>query len=199
MTDITATPESEAPKPARKTRATKVAAAVDAAIDTVNEQSGAAKTKFAKALEDAKTGAQSLGKQAQDAAGVYKEKLAGKSDALIEDAKALGEQAKEKAATLAQDGKGKVVEGISGLSKVVADNAGMIDEKLGVKYGDYARSAAKTFEDAAAKLEAKDLTELGDDAREAIRKSPALAVGIAAAAGFLVSRLFKGSNSDSSD
>ena len=199
MTDTTATPESDAPKPASKTRATKVAAAVDSAVESVTEQSDAAKAKFAKALDEAKASAQSLGKQAQDKAEAYRDKISDKSEALIEDAKALGEQAKEKAATLAQDGKGKGVEGISGLSKIVTENTNVIDEKLGVKYGDYARSAAKTFEDAAAKLEAKDLSELSGDAREAIRKSPALAVGIAAAAGFLISRLFKGSKSESGD
>ena len=89
--------------------------------------------------------------------------------------------------------KAKVAEGISGISKLVVDNAGTIDEKLGVRYGDYARSAAKSLDDVATKLDTKDLTELGEDAREAVRKSPALAIGIAATAGFLIARLFRGS------
>lgn len=197
MTDTTTTPEPGASKPARKPRSAKAAA--DSAMEIVNDQGGAAKAKFAKALEEAKASAQSLGKQAQETAEVYRDRLSDKSEALLEDAKALSEQAKAKAAVLAQDGKGKVVEGISGLSKIASENASVIDEKLGVKYGDYARSAAKTFEDAAAKLEAKDLAELGNDARDAIRKSPALAVGIAAATGFLLSRLFKGSKPESDD
>lgn len=197
MTDTTTTPEPGASKPARKPRSAKAVA--DSAMEIVNDQGGAAKAKFAKALEEAKASAQSLGKQAQETAEVYRDRLSDKSEALLEDAKALSEQAKAKAAVLAQDGKGKVVEGISGLSKIASENASVIDEKLGVKYGDYARSAAKTFEDAAAKLEAKDLAELGNDARDAIRKSPALAVGIAAATGFLLSRLFKGSKPESDD
>lgn len=197
MTDTTTTPEPGASKPARKPRSAKAVA--DSAMEIANDQGGAAKAKFAKALEEAKASAQSLGKQAQETAEVYRDRLSDKSEALLEDAKALSEQAKAKAAVLAQDGKGKVVEGISGLSKIASENASVIDEKLGVKYGDYARSAAKTFEDAAAKLEAKDLAELGNDARDAIRKSPALAVGIAAATGFLLSRLFKGSKPESDD
>ena len=46
------------------------------------------------------------------------------------------------------------------------------------------------------KARAKDLNELGDDAKQFVRKSPALALGIAAVAGFLVSRLFKGGSNN---
>jgi ElaB/YqjD/DUF883 family membrane-anchored ribosome-binding protein len=52
------------------------------------------------------------------------------------------------------------------------------------------------MQETAAKIEAKDLNELGDDAKEFVRKSPALALGIAAVAGFLVSRLFKGGSNE---
>jgi len=162
-------------------------------------ESGEARARFSKALEEAKAGAQALGKQAQDTAGVYRERISGRSDAFIEDARAMSDQAKEKATLLAQDGKTKVVEGMTGLSRLVNENVGTIDEKLGVKYGDYARSAARSMEEAAARLQAKDVAELGEDAREAVRKSPALAIGIAATAGFLLARMFKGSKPDSND
>ena len=78
----------------------------------------------------------------------------------------------------------------------MADNADTIDEKLGTRYGDYARTAARSMQETAAKIEAKDIGELGEDAKEFVRKSPGLAIGIAAVAGFLVSRLFKGSSSN---
>ena len=65
---------------------------------------------------------------------------------------------------------------------------------MGDKYGDYARNAAKGLNDAAARLEAKDLNELGEDVKQFVRTSPGLAIGIAAAGGFLLARLFKGSN-----
>ncbi len=198
--------------PAKPKAARKPAAPTVPAVKAVPEASAyEAKAKFSRALEEARAGAQALGKQAQDTAGAYREKIVGKSDALLgdalvmseqarekagallEDAKAMTEQAKEKAAALAADGKARTVEGLSAVSKIVAENAPVIDEKLGAKFGDYARGAARTMDEAAAKLEAKDLSELGEDARQMVRKSPGLAIGIAAAAGFMLSRLFTGS------
>ncbi len=75
--------------------------------------------------------------------------------------------------------------------KLVEDNAATIDEKVGAKYGEYARTAAKGMQDAAAKLDSKDIGELGEDAKEFVRKSPGVAVAIAAAAGFVLARVFK--------
>ncbi|MBC2664758.1 hypothetical protein H7F51_04415 [Novosphingobium flavum] len=195
MAESTATPAK--PKAARKPRATK-AAAGNAGSTAVAKPSKAANTeakaKFAKAIEEAKAGTQLLGQQVQDTAGSYREKLTDKSEALLGDAKAMSGQAKEKAAALAVEGKAKAVEGLSAVSKLVADNAVTLDEKLGPKAGDYARTAARSMQDAADKLEAKDLAELGEDARDMVRKSPGLAIGIAAAAGFFFARLFKGSD-----
>jgi len=192
MAESTATPAK--PKAARKPRATKAAPSNTNPAVEDKAPNGAAKAKFAKAIEEAKAGAQALGKQAHDTADSYREKIAGKSDALLEDAKAMTGQAKDKAAALATEGKSKAVEGLSAVSRLVADNAATLDEKLGPKAGGYARSAAKSMQDAADKLDAKDLAELGEDAREMVRKSPGLAVGVAAAAGFLFARLFKGSD-----
>ncbi|WP_298197424.1 hypothetical protein [Novosphingobium sp.] len=197
MADSTAKPDNA--KSTRKPRAPKVAPATDSAVVESTAVTPAptaakdAKAKFAKAIEEAKAGASALGTQVQDTAGAYREKMVDQGEALIEEAKAAAGQAKEKAAALAQEGKARAVDGIATVSKLVAENAPVIDEKLGAKYGDYARSAAKSLDETAAKLEAKDLGELGDDAREFVRKSPALAVGIAAAFGFFVSRLFRGS------
>lgn len=188
MAETTATPGLDKPK--RKSKAPSVTPASHAGATGTTE----AKAKFAKALEEARAGAQALGKQAQDTADAYREKLTAKSDSLLGEAKARTGQAKEKAASLAEDGKAKTVEALGGLSKIVADNASAIDEKLGAKYGDYARSAARSIGDAATKLEAKDLNELGDDARELVRKSPGLAIGMAAVAGFMLARMFKGSD-----
>ena len=46
-------------------------------------------------------------------------------------------QARDRAGTLASEGKAKTSDALSSLGKIVADNAGTLDEKLGVKYGDY--------------------------------------------------------------
>lgn len=161
------------------------------------DTTGEAKARFTKAIEEAKAGATALGKQAQDAAGTYgaqlSEQISGKKGELMEDAKALGETAKEKAAAYADAGKAHASDALSSLGRIVADSALTVDEKLGHKYGDMARGAARSIHEAAAKLDSKDLAELGEDAREFVRKSPAVAIGIAAVAGFMLARMFRGS------
>ncbi len=150
-----------------------------------------AKERFAKAIEEAKAGVQALTQEAQERAGTYREKAAGASSEWIDEAKVMSEQAREKAFILANEGKARTSEAISGLGKLVEDNAAVIDEKVGAKYGDYARTAARGMQDAATKIDQKDLGELGEDAKEFVRKSPGIAVGIAAAAGFVLARLFR--------
>lgn len=146
-----------------------------------------AKERFARAVEEAKAGAQALGKEAQERAHVYQEKLTSQSSEWTA-------QAKERAAGLAVEGKARASEAISGIGKLVAENATLIDEKVGAKYGEYARTAAQSLQDTAAKLDSKDLGELADDAKEFVRNSPGLAVGLAAAAGFMLARMLRGSN-----
>jgi len=179
-------PETTASKAPKRKPASKATAAS-------SSNAAEAKTKFAKAIEEAKAGAQALGKEAHDRADSYREQFRGKTEDWQSQAKQYGDQAKVKATELAVDGKAKTTEAISGLSKLVSENASTIDEKLGAKYGDYARKAAASMQSAADKLEAKDIDQLGEDAREFVRKSPGLAIGIAAVAGFMVARLFRDS------
>lgn len=194
-TPATGTKAASPKKPAAKKSAAAAKPAAKAAPAGV---AGEAKEKFSKAIEEAKAGAQALTRQAQDKAGEYRQKATSQGEALLGDAKEYGAQAKDKATELAREGKTKASEAISGLGQIVADSAPTIDEKLGAKYGDYARTAARTMQESAAKLEAKDLGELGNDAKEFVKKSPGLAVGLAAVAGFFFARMFRGSsNSDS--
>ncbi len=153
-----------------------------------------AKAKFTRALEEAKAGAQQLGKEAQERAGQYREKAHATREEWVNEAKARGGQAKEKAAGLADEGKTRASQGLAALGKMVDENAALVDEKIGTKYGDYARKAATSLQDTAAKLDAKDVGELTEDAKEFVRQSPGLALGMAAVAGFLIARMFKGSN-----
>lgn len=153
-----------------------------------------ARDRFGKAIEEAKAGAQAVRDEALARAGEYRDKLKDTSTDWMDEAKTYGDQAKERATELAVEGKAKTTEALRGLSKIVSDNAGTIDEKLGLKYGEYARGAARSIDGVATKLDTKDLAELGEDAREFIRKSPGLAIGVAAVAGFMLSRLFKGSD-----
>lgn len=164
-------------------------------ISSTTEENPDAKNHFSKAIEEAKAGAQAL-------AGEYREKLAKTKGEWSEEAKSKSGEAKEKANAFAVDakvkateyaieGKARTSQAIAGLSKMIDENVHLIDEKVGPKYGDYARSAAKSMQDTAATLDEKSLDDLGDDAKEFVRKSPGLAVGMAVAAGFLFGRIFK--------
>jgi ElaB/YqjD/DUF883 family membrane-anchored ribosome-binding protein len=77
------------------------------------------------------------------------------------------------------------------LSRVVADTADSIDERLGNNYGEYARKAADGVSGFADSLRGKDVDELYDNVRSAVRKSPGVAIGIAAVVGFTLVRLVK--------
>jgi uncharacterized membrane protein YgcG len=117
----------------------------EAANDTVAVAADSVKAKFGKALEEAKASASALGKDLQEKAAPYREKLNDKlaNTDFSAEAKALGEQARTRALALAADGKVKANDALSSLGKVVADNASLVDDKLGAKYGDYARTAAR--------------------------------------------------------
>lgn len=151
----------------------------------------AAKNHFSKAMEEALAGARALGDEAQSRAGEYKDKLYQKRDGVTEDAKLRGDEYKDKAYGLANDGKARASGALSNLSQLITENAGTLDEKVGVKYGDYARGAAQQVQGVAQRLDEKTLDELGEDAKEFVRTSPALALGLAAAAGYLLGRVFK--------
>jgi len=149
-----------------------------------------AKSRFNAAVQEAKAGARELKAEASERAAVYRDQAGQRSQDLMADAKAYGEEARVKGKELATQGKGKVSEGLTALGQVVADNAHVVDEKLGARYGDYARTASRSLQDAGARLDQKSVEELGEDARAFVRKSPGTAVGIAAVVGFLLSRLF---------
>lgn len=150
-----------------------------------------AKSRFNAAVSEAKAGAAALRAEATERAGVYREQATSRSKDLAAEARAYGEDAKVKGRDLATQGKVKVSEGLTALGQAVGDTAQTVDEKLGAKYGDYARTASRSLQDAATRLDTKSIDELGEDAREFVRKSPGTAVGIAAVVGFMLSRLFR--------
>ncbi|MEM8773274.1 MAG: hypothetical protein AAGD92_16660 [Pseudomonadota bacterium] len=157
--------------------------------ETANEntpETGEAKSRFNAALEEAKAGAQALRTQAQTRA-------AGASDDFKAEARVYGDKAMSKASDLAVDAKSAASDGIASLGTVVGDTAAKIDDQFGEQYGDYARKASRSLQETSAALESKSVEELGDDAREFVRKSPGVAVGLAAVAGFMLARMFRGS------
>lgn len=157
-----------------------------------------AKNHFAKAMDEAKAGAQALAGECREkftqAKGEWTEEAKVRSDEAMEKANAFAGDAKVKAGEMAQEGKARTSQAIVGLSRLIDENVHLIDDKVGAKYGDYARTASKSMQDAAARLDEKSFEELGEDAKEFVRKSPGVAVGMAVAAGFLIGRIFKKSS-----
>jgi len=159
--------------------------------DNASNGTDAAKNHFSKAVDEALAGAKALGTEAQNRAGEYREKLYDKKDGLTDEAFARTGEYKDKAYGLADDGKARASSALAGLGQLITENAGVLDEKIGVKYGDYARGAAKSVHEAANRLDEKSIDELSEDAKEFVRTSPAMALGLAAAAGYLLGRVFK--------
>ncbi|MBT2133796.1 hypothetical protein KK137_05565 [Croceibacterium sp. LX-88] len=152
------------------------------ALETSN--TAEAKSRFNAALEEARAGAMALGAEARERASAYRSQASTTGGD-------WAAEAKTKAAELANDGKKGASGALTSLSRLVADNAGTIEQNLGAKYGDYARTASQKLQETGQALDQKSLDQLGDDAREFVRKSPGVAIGIAAAAGFLLARLFR--------
>lgn len=110
----------------------------------------------------------------------------------------LKDRAINKARSTANDGKAKAGEAIGTLSEMIENSAKTIDENVGEKYGDYARSAADAVSSFAEKVNAKDVDTMVEDAREFVRKKPAVAIGAAAVVGLMISRLIKSGMDDRS-
>lgn len=108
---------------------------------------------------------------------------------LKENAANIREQAGDKARSLAEDGKSRAIGALGQLSQMLTEAAGNVDEKLGTQYGQYARTAADKVQGFSSTIDEKSIDDLVDTAREFVRKSPAVAIGAAAAMGFVVARL----------
>ena len=105
-------------------------------------------------------------------------------------------KATDSARAAAEKGKERATEAVASISKLIRDTAATIDDNVGKQYGDYARTAADTVEGFAGKMDAKDVDAIVTDAREFVRKSPAGAIGAAAAIGFVLARLVRSGRDD---
>lgn len=123
-----------------------------------------------------------------------KGKVESTTEKVKDEMKTLKDKATDGARAAAERGKDKATEATSNIGKLIRDSASTIDEKVGTQYGDYARNAAETIEGFASKLDAKDVDDIVADAREFVRKSPAVAIGAAAAIGFVLARLVRSGN-----
>jgi ElaB/YqjD/DUF883 family membrane-anchored ribosome-binding protein len=108
-----------------------------------------------------------------------------------QEAGTLKRKATDKAHALADQGKAAATEKLDGFSRLIDDAAGQVDDRLGPQYGDYARSAANTVAGLASTLRGKEVDDIVADARDFVKKSPVIAIGAAAAIGFVLARLVK--------
>jgi len=97
----------------------------------------------------------------------------------------------EKAKGFAEDGKSRAGTALDELAKMLHEAAGTVDEKVGDQYGQYARTAADAVSSFSDSLKAKQVDDVIDDVRDFVKKSPAVAIGTAAAIGFVLARLVK--------
>lgn len=136
--------------------------------------------------------------QAEGGAGEKPAMFAGARQAFKDEAGKLTSQGIDKAKAYAVDGKDRAGGALEEFARLLTDAAGTVDEKLGAQYGDYARSAANSLSGFGDTLRNKDVDDLLADAKELVKKSPAVAIGTAAAVGFVLARLVK-SGLDASD
>jgi len=117
------------------------------------------------------------------------EGAAGTRQTISENVTKLKGEAADRVLGLADQGKARASGALDQLSQMLNDAATQVDDKLGSQYGQYARSAAESVQGFSSSLNERSVDDLLDDARALVRKSPAVAIGAAAAAGFLVARL----------
>ena len=157
--------------------------AADAAVDRSGSGAGASSFGVAPSNDDVSAAKGKL----DDAAAKVSDAAAKVGDATA----GLRAQAADKARDLAAQGKERTVGALDNVVKLVDDAAGTIDAKVGEQYGAYARQASQAVSGLADTLRNKDVDELVADARDLVRNSPAIAIGAAAAIGFVIARLVK--------
>jgi ElaB/YqjD/DUF883 family membrane-anchored ribosome-binding protein len=121
--------------------------------------------------------------------GQDKEESSSPRQTISDNVTKLKSEAGDRARTFADQGKAKATGALDQLVSMLNDAAGQVDDKLGAQYGQYARSAADQVQGFSSSLNDRSVEELLDDARGLVRKSPAAAIGVAAAVGFVAARL----------
>ena len=162
----------------------------------MNQTTQSEQSTTSEAVPAVDTNAREIAAGVESAAAKAKAKITDEAVRMKDEAVKLKDKASTKASEYADAGKSKASDALDGFSSLLRDAAGSVDKKLGENYGQYARKAADAISGAASSLRAKDLSELTDDAREFVRKSPVIAVGAAAAVGFVLARLITGGNND---
>ncbi len=172
----------ETRKPAPKTAAKSASKPAAAAKPKAAPKTASAKAKTA----TPKTPSKSAGALAKAKAAV------GVNETKVKDEmNNFKDKAADTARNAAERGKERASEAVSGIGKLLRESAETIDSNVGKNYGDYARNAADAVDGFAEKMSAKEVDDIVGDARDFVRKSPAVAIGAAAAIGFVLVRLLR--------
>jgi ElaB/YqjD/DUF883 family membrane-anchored ribosome-binding protein len=174
----------ETPKPAKPIKKATTEAAPKAKPAAAKPATKAAAKPAAKAAPKPKA-------TAKPAAGTFADVKGTATQSLKDGAAKMTKDATDKARAYAEDGKARVGGVLDELSKMMGDAAGTVDEKVGAQYGQYARSAADAVSGFSESLKSKNVDDIVSDARDFVKKSPAIAIGTAAALGFVLMRLIK--------
>ena len=110
---------------------------------------------------------------------------------LKEGASNLVSEAGSAMSSAAAEGKDKAAAALGGLTQTVENAAQLIEEKVGPQYSGYVRRAGTSVSSFAETLQNKNVDEILDDTRAFVRRSPMVAIGAAAAIGFVLTRLIK--------
>ncbi len=95
----------------------------------------------------------------------------------------------EAAQSLLGEGKAQLSSSLGGLAEAVRDIATKLEGNGAAPLAHYVHDAADTVGSWSRTVDQKSIDDLLDDTRTLVRTSPAIAVGLAVAAGFVVSRI----------
>ena len=183
-----ATTDDAPKKPAAKATATP--AAKPAAKRPAVRKAAPAKAPAAKPVATKATATKATASKATAAKPAAKA-AAKPGGALQGEAQNMFGKVKTSARDAAASGKDKATSALSEVSAMVGNVAGALDDKVGPQYGDYARKAADAVSGLADSLKSKDIDDLLDQARTFVRTRPAVAIGAAAALGFVLTRIVR--------
>lgn len=126
-----------------------------------------------------------------------RERVAETAQQTSEQAKSLAEQARERAKehtqTILEQQKSAAADQIGGLASALHQTADSLQQQNYGFIAQYTERAARSLEDMAESLRARDINELIGQCEQLARRQPALFVGSSVALGFAFARFFKSS------
>lgn len=189
--DIAGNPASEKGGSTKGKKATPVGDVLADQLAQDSSHAASVKDSARETVASLKAAAGSARDTASAAAAQAKER----SEAWREQAGVVAEQAMETCRSAASSAKDRTGAALHSLSKLIADTADTVDNRIGPPYGDYARKAAESVAGTARTLDEKDIDQIVAEARDFVRRKPAVAIGAAAVVGFVLMRLARGSGS----